>query len=229
MSFLGLNLTQWTAIAAIAGIILAAATVAILIYAICSGRSDRLEDVAKREEDRKWDSDRRAEDREHAEQLRREDDAKWERRFRAEQLQAQDAEARQVIVQMVTTKDHLQERYRGSEHQITVSAPEAYPIRQVEAQLVHNSGSGIGVCPVDNTGTGPAIENGRCVIRMLTDVPDRRVAPIVRFTDRHGNRYYTYRQLTQRIPHDDWVIAARELDRQYRTGPDPGEENPPAA
>ncbi len=128
-------------------------------------------------------------------------------------------------MELVSAMPHLPERARGSEQLITVSAPEGYPIRQVEAQLVLSAGGTLGVYPVDSTFAVLA-ENGRRVIRMAAQLPGRHAAPIVRFTDRHGNRYYTYRQLTERIPHDDWVLAARDLDRQYRTGPNPDEPDP---
>jgi hypothetical protein len=110
VSSLALNLTQWTALSAI-GTLLMAATTAAIIVGVVTVRADRRRDDTKRQEDRDWDSARRKEDRdhdaelrrqdrEHAEQLRAEDDLKWERRLRAEQAAEQDAEARQVTVEV---------------------------------------------------------------------------------------------------------------------------------
>jgi hypothetical protein len=226
---------------AVAGIVLATATVATLIYAIRSARTDRQRDDAQRAQDRQWDSDRRADDRkhdgeqrqvdrDHADQMRREDDEKWERRFHTEQREAQDNEARQVIVELVLVRGEVQrppQRAFGGRdftHQIVISAPATYPIRQVEAQIVHNSSGNLAMYPPGHSGTAPVIENGRSVIRIWAGIPQQefQAAPIVRFTDRHDNRYYTYRQLTERFPHTtDWIPAAQKLDQWYRTGPKP--------
>jgi hypothetical protein len=52
----------------------------------------------------------------------------------------------------------------------------------------------------------------------------RDAAPIVRFTDRNGNLYYSYLGHTRRFPQDaDWATAAMQLDQWIRTGPKPDE------
>ena len=78
-----------------------------VIVAVQIARTDRKADDLKREQDRQWDSDRRKEDRGRDDQLRREDRERddrlrreaaedWERRTRAERLDREDYEARQV-------------------------------------------------------------------------------------------------------------------------------------
>jgi hypothetical protein len=147
MFFLGLSLLQWTALAAIAGFVLAAAAIVTIIATVLLARADRQRDDTRRQEDRQWDSDRRQEDREHDAQqrrqdrdredrLRREADEKWERRRRDEQRQREDDDAQQQVVieflpggplsqpqQATTTGD-------GITHRIIVTTPAAYPIKQ---------------------------------------------------------------------------------------------------
>jgi hypothetical protein len=49
-------------------------------------------------------------------------------------------------------------------------------------------------------------------------------APIVRFTDRNGNLYYSYLGYTRRFRQNaDWTGAATQLDEWIRTGPKPDE------
>jgi hypothetical protein len=109
MSFLDLSLLQWTALAAIAGFLLAAAAIGTIIVTVRLARADRQRDDTRRREDRQWDSDRRKEDREHDTHLRREDreredrlrraaDEKWEQRRRDEQRQREDDDAQQQVV-----------------------------------------------------------------------------------------------------------------------------------
>ncbi len=242
MSFLRLSLLQWTALAAIAGFALAAAAIATIIVTVWMARTDRKRDTKRRQEDRQWDSDRRREDREHdaelrrqdrqrEDQLRREADQKWEARLRAEQRERQDADARQVTVQVIPGGAQGQAQHASSPghdytHQLVISAPAAYQFRQVEAQIVHNSSGSVALRPAGHSGDEPVIENGRTVIRMWAEIPAQLFEPypIVRFTDRHDNRYYVYRQHTQRFPHNtDWPAAAVQLDQSIRTGPKPDE------
>ena len=103
-------LLDWTAIAAIGTLGLAAATTAAVIGTVRIASADRERDDAKREQDRLWDSNGRKEDRDRHDQLRREERERddrlrletadeWERRTRAEQVDREDYEARQVTVQ----------------------------------------------------------------------------------------------------------------------------------
>lgn len=144
MSFLGLNLIAWTAIAALAGVALAAATVVAIITGILTGRADRKRDDAKRAEDRQWDSDRRDEDRERDDRLRREAADEWDRRYRAEQRAREDYEARQVTTEVIPGGQLSQAQRAGLpqspghdfNHRIVVSAPVTYPVKWVDVQIV---------------------------------------------------------------------------------------------
>jgi hypothetical protein len=43
---------------------------------------------------------------------------------------------------------------------------------------------------------------------------------VIRFLDLHDNRYYQYRDYTQRFPaNTDWSQAATAIDQWLRTGP----------
>jgi hypothetical protein len=125
--FLGLGLTAWTAI-------LAAATVAAIAAAVWLATSERRRDDRKRAEDRERDERRRAEDRERDDRLRAEGREDAERREQAERIARQDYEARQVLV----TVEHKEHPGNGHtfNRRITLSAPHAYPIKQVEGCMV---------------------------------------------------------------------------------------------
>jgi hypothetical protein len=208
MSFLGLTLLQWTALAAIAGFLLAAAAIVTVVVTVRIAGADRQRDDVRRQEDREWDSERRREDREHdAEQrrqdrardddLRRQADEKWEQRRRAEQKQREDDDAQEQVTieflpggplsqpeQAVVTGD-------GITHRILVTAAAAYPIKQVDAQIAHGTNSGVGILPPGWTFAPRVHDNGlvrrTCFARVPPGVHDAE--PIVRFTDRHGNLY----------------------------------------
>jgi hypothetical protein len=47
MSFLGLGLLQWTALAALAGFVLAAGAIATIIVTVCLTRADRQRDTRR--------------------------------------------------------------------------------------------------------------------------------------------------------------------------------------
>lgn len=189
-SFLGLSLLQWTALAAIAGFLLAIAAVVTIIVTVCTARTardrddahrkeDRDRDDRRRQEDRKWDSDRRKEDREHdaelrrqdrerEDQLRRDSDDKWERRRREEQRQREDDDAQQnVIVEFQpggpgSTRGRAVTTGDGITHRIIVRAPAAYPVKQVAAQIAHRDSAGISI--VDTGGwtfERPVFEDGQ--------------------------------------------------------------------
>lgn len=200
MSFLGLDLIGWTAIAAIGGLALAAATTAAIFVAVRIARTDRDRDDAKREQDRQWDSDRRKEDRDRDDQLRREererderlrrkDSDEWERRFRAEQRDREDYEARQVTIEVTRGGPQKQSPGHDLNHRIVISAPVTYPIKQADAQIAHHANGGMAIRPTGHAGDQPVMEQGRVQIRMWAEIPDHlfQPAPIVRFVDRHGN------------------------------------------
>jgi hypothetical protein len=249
MSFLGLSLLDWTAIAAIGTLALAAAATATIIVTVRMARGERTRDDRKRKEDRDWDTGRRNEDRERDDQIRREDRARddelrraqqlrddelrredrdeSERRFRAEQRDREDYEARQVTVEMRAGGLPPSPGSNFS-HRITVSTPVTYPVKQVSAQIAHQTNSGIGILPTGHGGDPAKTENGQTVYRIWAAVPEQafQAAPIVRFTDRHGNLYYAYRQQTQRFPQNtDFIAAARQIDLWIRTGPKPDERD----
>jgi hypothetical protein len=216
VTFLGLNLTEWTAIAAIAGMTLALATTAAVIVSVLMARAQRTRDDAKREEDRQWDSDRRKEDRDRDDQLRGQDAEQLERRYRAEQRDREDYEARQVTVGLSGTNPQ----------RIIVSTPVTYPIKWVDAQITHWSGSSLGTLPLGHAGLEPIAQDGRTRYDFPAAIPPhaQRPAVIVRFADRHGNLYYSYLHQTRRFPQNtDWLTAAAQIDQWIRTGPKPDE------
>lgn len=232
MSFLGLSLTDWTAIAAFAGAALAAATVAAIIVGICTARTDRKRDDVKRAEDRQWDSDRRAEDRERDDRLRREAADEWDRRNRAEQRAREDYEARQVTTEVIPGSQLGQAQQasrapgRDFNHRIVVSAPVTYPVKGVEVQIVHNSSGNMALLPAGHGGDPASTENGRIYYRFWAEIPEQlfQPFPIVRFVDRHGNLYYSLRGHTWRFPQNTKPEnAAGQIDEWIRTGPGPDE------
>ena len=192
MSFLGLSLTDWTAIAAVGGVALAAATVMAIIIGIRTATADRKRDDAKRAEDRQWDSDRRAEDRERDDRLRREAADEWDRRNRAEQRAREDYEARQVTTEVIAGGP-LNQAQRASgpppapgrdfTHRVVVSAPATYPVKGVNVQIVHNSSGNVAVRPTGHAGDPVTTENGRAYYRFWAEIPEQlfQPFPIVRF------------------------------------------------
>jgi hypothetical protein len=233
MSFLGLSLTDWTAIAAFAGVALAAATVTAIITSIRTARADRKRDDAKRIEDRQWDSDRRAEDRERDDRLRREAADEWDRRNRAEQRAREDYEARQVTTEVIPG-GRLSQAQRVSglpqspghdfTHRIVVSAPATYPVKWVDVQIVHNSSGNVALRPAGHAGDPASTENGRVYYRFWAEIPGQlfQPFPIVGFVDQHGNLYYSLRGHTWRFPQNtDPISAAVQIDKWIRTGPRP--------
>jgi hypothetical protein len=169
MSFLGLDLIEWTAIAAIGGLALAAATAASIFVAVHVTRADRERDDAKREQDRQWDSDRRKEDRERDDKLRhaereRDDHLRREDRdelVRAEQRDREDYEARQVTVEVTRGGPQNQSPGHDLNHRIVISAPVAYPIKQADAQIAHQTNSGIATRSTGHGGDQPVTEQVR--------------------------------------------------------------------
>ena len=146
-----------------------------------------------------------------------------ERRERAERIAREDYEARQVLV-TVEAKEHPG-RGHNFNRRVTLSTPHAYPIKQVEGCLAVPSNSGLGILGFGHGGDEPYVDEHRVYYAFWAGVPERApgAAPIMRFTDWHGNRYYQYLHYTERFGQDtDWADAARKLDEWIRTGPNPG-------
>jgi len=199
------------------GAVVTAAALAITVY------------LAQTE--RKRDAKLRRQDREREDQLRREADEKWKRRRRNEQRQREDDDAQQQVSveflpggplsqgqSAVTTGD-------GITHRIIVRAPTAYPIKWVGAEIGYQTNSGIGTIPPGWAFERTVTENGEvrhiCFARVNPQVNDP--APIVRFADRNGNLYYSYRGYTRRFSQNtDSITAATEIDKWIRTGPSCG-------
>jgi hypothetical protein len=243
MSFLGLSLLQWTALATIAAFLVVATAIAAILVNSRTARADRQRDDERRAADRQWDSDRRKEDRDHdaelrrqererEDRLRREEDEKWERRRREERRQREDDDAQQqVVVEFRQTRLLSQSPPTGMAgdgitHQIVVTTSAAYPIKWIDARIAHRANSGLGILPPGWTFDRPVTDGGQvrytCSARVPEQAPD--AAPIVRFADRNGNLYYSYLGYTRRFSQNtDWGGAAAQLDEWIRTGPKPDE------
>jgi hypothetical protein len=233
MSFLGLSLLDWTAIAAIGTLGLAAATTAAVIVTVRIASADRERDDAKREQDRLWDSNRRKEDRDRDDQLRREERERddrlrreaadeWEHRSRAEQVDREDYEARQVTVELQPGGPPNLSPGLELNHRIMVSTPATYAVKQVDVQIAHWSNANLGILPVGHAGDEPVSSNGRVYYRFWAAIPDQLYlqAVIARFVDRQGNLYYSYLHQTKRFPQNtDWITAAQKIWEWVATGP----------
>jgi hypothetical protein len=210
-------------------LLLAAATFATIIVTVRMAHTDRASDDRKRKEDRDHDADLRRQDREREDQLRREADEKWERRRREEQRQREDDDARQnVIVEFLpggplsTPGKQVYDPADGVTHRIIVTTMAAYPVKQVEARIAHRTGTiGIGR-PFERLVTENGLVRYRCLAAVSNQLTDP--APVVRFTDRNGNLYYSYRGFTRRFSRNTgFHEAAAEIDKWVRTGPKPDE------
>ena len=137
------------------------------------------------------------------------------RRHEATARARQDTEARQVLV---TMEGRSEERFT---HLITVSAPITYPVKQVEAQIAWQANSGLGMTSTGFGGDPPRADAQRRYYTFRTSAsPQIRPEPIIRFVDLHGNRYYQFRDHTQRFPaNTDWPQALTAIDEWLRTGP----------
>jgi hypothetical protein len=203
-----LDAAGWTAIGTVA---LAVATVALAAVTVRTGAADRRHDDQKRAEDRARDDRLRQEAREQAHQ-----------RERAERTAREDYEARQVLV-TVEIKEHPG-RGHNFNRRVTLSTPHAYPIKQVEGCMVLPSNSGLGTIGFGHAGDEPYVDEQRIYYSFWAEVPEREpaAAPIMRFVDWHGNRYYQYRHYTERFEQNtDWLEAAQKIDEWIRTGPKP--------
>jgi hypothetical protein len=134
----------------------------------------------------------------------------------AAQHTIQDTEARQVLV-MIEAKpgDHFT-------HLITVSTPITYPIKQVEAQIAWQTNSGLAMTGTGFSGDLPHADSQRRYYTFRASVSPQihRPEPDIRFVDLHGNRYYVFRDHTQRFPpNTDWPRAMTDIDQWLRTGP----------
>jgi len=136
-------------------------------------------------------------------------------RREADQRARQDTEARQVLVTMETKPG---ERFA---HLITVSAPITYPVKQVQAEVAWQSNSGLAMTSTGFGGDPPRADNQRRYYTFRASVsPHIRPESAIRFIDLHGNRYYQFRDHTQRFSSDiDWPQALAAIDQWLRTGP----------
>jgi hypothetical protein len=216
-----LDAADWTAIGTSA---LAVATIALGWVTVKTSAAARRHDDDKRAEDRAADAAKRAEDRARDDRLRKETREQAEQREHAERIAREDYEARQVLV-MVEEKEHPGLGHNFN-RRVTLSAPHAYPIKQVEGCMVVPSNSGLGTIGFGHHGDEPYIDENRIYYSFWAEVPDKapRSTPIMRWADWHGNRYYQYRHYTKRFGQNTEPLeAARELDLWIRTGPNPDE------
>jgi len=137
----------------------------------------------------------------------------WSRE--AAQRAAQDTEARQVIVTMEAKPG---ERFT---HLITVSTPIAYPVKQLEAEIAWQANSGLGMTSTGFSGDPPRADSQRRRYTFRASVnPEIRPEPAIRFVDLQGNRYYQFRDHTQRFPaNTEWQQALTAIEEWLRTGP----------
>jgi len=134
----------------------------------------------------------------------------------AAQRAREDTEARQVTVAIEAKFS------QDFTHQITVSTPITYPVKQVEAQIAWQANGGLGMTSTGFGGDRPRVDgqHRRYIFRASVNPQIRNPEPVVRFVDLHGNRYYQYRDHTQRFPaNTDWSQAATAIDQWLRTGP----------
>ena len=209
-----LNSGDWTAIG----------TLALAGVTIWVSTTARRHDDEKRAEDRAADAAKRAEDRARDDRLRQEARDETERRERDERIAREDFEARQVLV-VVEEKEHAAIGHDFN-RRITLSAPHSYPIKWVEGRLIIPSNQGLGSTDFGHGGDEPYIDEQRIYYSFWAHVPERApgAAPIMRWVDWHGNRYYQYKHYTRRFGQNtDWLKAAQELDLWVRTGPKPDE------
>jgi len=198
----------WTAIGTLA---LAAATTALARVTVTTGKADRRHDDAKRAEDRARDD-----------QLREDQLQQLERRGQAERIAREDYEARQVLV-TVEEKPHPVPGHDFN-RRITLSTPHAYPVKQVDGRLAHNTNGGLGILPYGHSGDEPVIDEQRIYYSFWAEVSSQlfQPAPIMRWVDWHGNLYYQYRHYTRRFSQNTtYEQAAQALDEWVRTGPKP--------
>ena len=141
----------------------------------------------------------------------------------AEQRAREKTDARQVEVSL--DRSSGQQNVEPSfTHMLTVSSPNTYPIKQVEAQIAWHTNGGFGMTGLGYGDDCPSARNGRIYYTCRASISPqiRNPEPIIRFVDQHGNRYYQFRLHTQRFPgNTDWTDAIRAIDLWLRTGPNP--------
>jgi predicted nucleotide-binding protein len=130
----------------------------------------------------------------------------------------EDTEARQMVVTI--------EAQSGPDftHLITVSTPITYPVKQVEVQIAWQTNGGLGMTSTGFAGDPPSTDDHRRRYRFRASINPQihNPEPVVRFVDLHSNRYYQYRDHTQRFSSNtDWIKAATVIDLWLRTGPRP--------
>ena len=106
-------------------------------------------------------------------------------------------------------------------HLITVSTPITYPVKQVEAQIAWQANSGLGTTSTGFVGDPPRVDGQRRYYTFRASVnPQIHPEPVIRFVDLHGNRYYQFRDHTQRFPgNTEWPEAVTAIDEWLRKGP----------
>jgi hypothetical protein len=136
-------------------------------------------------------------------------------RREAAQRAEQDTEARQVLV---TIEAKPGEHFT---HLITISTPITYPVKQVEAQIAWQANSGLGMTSPGFSGDPPHADSQRRYYTFRASVnPQIHPEPAIRFVDLHGNRYYQFRDYTQRFPaNTEWSRALTAIDEWLRAGP----------
>lgn len=212
--FWGVSSTAWVALTAFGTLLLAAATTAAILVTLHTTKTDRVRDDLKRQEDRNHEAD-----------LRRQDAAEWDRRINTERRDREDYEARQVTIELTATRPPVETFSPGTHfnHRITVRSPAVFPIKWLEMQIAHQSGTGVAL--YSRQARDPAVvENGFAIYGYWAEIPEqaRDAAPIIRFVDRHGNLYYQYKGHTQRFPQNtDFGIATTSIENWLKTGPKP--------
>ena len=131
----------------------------------------------------------------------------------------EDTDARQVTV-VIETKAGA-----NFTHLVTVRTPITYPIKLVEGQIAWQTNGGLGMTGFGFTGDPPRPDDRhrRYTFRATVSPQIQNPEPVIRFVDLHGNRYYQFRDHTQRFPQNtDWIEAANAIDQWLRTGPKSG-------
>ena len=254
MLFLGLGLLHWTALVAIAGFLLAAAAIATIIVTVCLARADRRRDGTRRQEDREhddsrraedrqWDSERRKEDRDHDAELRRQDaSAKTSSAAKTTRSGNSAAAPSSASGKMTTLSSRSPlnscQAARGARPVApfstrTTASPTGTSSRRPPS--TRSSGwtrrSLTGRTPVSESSRrldlhGPRHGERTGALHVLCGVPPQThdAMAIVRFADRNGNLYYSFRGCTRRFPQNsEFIDAAAQLDGWIRTGPKPDE------
>jgi hypothetical protein len=89
----------------------------------------------------------------------------------------------------------------GITHRIIVTTSAAYPIKGLDAQIAHRTNTNLGTFSPGRSFENPVTENAQvrymCFVRVPPNVQD--ATPTVRFTDRNGHRYYSYRGYARRF------------------------------